>query len=171
QQCCRYFDSVGSHGSPWMQKGISKNICDTSKLACRPNNHRFIIPFPNESDLTQLQLCIQPGVYLISGNAMHINSLGTIVFAQVSIHGIGVSVAEVVKVAGNVLATEDNRPAKNSSLRIKNQFNGYDRDLGYNGSDDFREGDPAYQKVAKEGYEATKVKASEDLENTKDVLL
>ncbi|GJV66247.1 UDP-glucose 4-epimerase GEPI48 [Tanacetum coccineum] len=56
--------------------------------------------------------CKKPGVYLISGNAMHINSLGTIVFAQVSIHGIGVSVAEVVKVAGNVLATEDNRPAK-----------------------------------------------------------
>ncbi|GKB58116.1 hypothetical protein Tco_0914302 [Tanacetum coccineum] len=31
---------------------------------------------------------------------------------HVSIHGIGVSVAEVVKVAGNVLATEDNGPAK-----------------------------------------------------------
>ncbi|GJX08882.1 hypothetical protein Tco_0198741, partial [Tanacetum coccineum] len=26
---------------------------------------------------------------------------------QVSIHGIGVSIAEVVKVAGNVLSTED----------------------------------------------------------------
>nr|GEU66845.1 hypothetical protein [Tanacetum cinerariifolium] len=62
---------------------------------------------------------------------------------KVSIHGIGVSVAEVVKVAGKVLATEDNGHAKN--LRVKNQFKGYDPDLGYNGSDDFREGHPLFE--------------------------
>ncbi|GKB52070.1 hypothetical protein Tco_0902823, partial [Tanacetum coccineum] len=69
---------------------------------------------------------------------------------MVSIHGIGFSVAEVVKVARNVLATEDNRPAK----KIKNQFYGYDLDLGYNESDDFLEG----RKISiLEGCEATKV--------------
>ncbi|GKB28250.1 bromodomain-containing protein [Tanacetum coccineum] len=87
----------------------------------------------------KLQSCIQHGVYLISGNAMHINSSGgrrdgkgcdstevdrrstyklpldlnnerySKSLFHVSIHGIWVSVAEVVKVAGNVLATEDNR--------------------------------------------------------------
>ncbi|GKD62976.1 UDP-glucose 4-epimerase GEPI48, partial [Tanacetum coccineum] len=67
--------------------------------------------------------CKKPGVYLISGNAMHINSLGTIVFAQVLIHGIGVSGAEVVKVTRNVLATEYNIPAKKSSGLVVKRCN------------------------------------------------
>nr|GEU64822.1 hypothetical protein [Tanacetum cinerariifolium] len=180
-------------GHPWLanvgtfQLSSTSNMRDQAILELKVEDYHEIIKVPMDFvtmraklheglytflEQFNLQSCIQHGIYLISGNAMHINlrvqffshrstyklplDLNNDRYSKsllhVSIHGIGVSVAEVVKVAGNVLAKEDNGPAKN--LRVKNQFKGYDPDLGYNGVLDGAVGGVGYKEVvAREGLE------------------